>query len=61
MGLVAGALDAGLSLQDFNIMTIGMILEYMDECYELRMQQMEINNTEEETVREATQADFDCF
>ena len=48
------AIERGLSLRDFEELTIGMIIGYIityNEC----------NSNEEEQDRQATQADFDAF
>lgn len=50
------ALERGLSLSDFEVMTIGMIIDYI-----ITYNNLNINEDEKNEVREATQADFDAF
>lgn len=50
------AIERGLSLKDFEILTIGMILDYIIEFDNLQPQDDEPNST-----KEATQRDFDAF
>lgn len=57
--LIAGALNRGLTLKDFNELTIGQIVEY---CITYN----EVNNTDDEekeetTIKKATQEDWDSF
>lgn len=53
--LMAAALSRGLSLRDFDEMTIGMILDYVHFYDEAR------GATSESGPKEATQADIDAF
>lgn len=46
------ALQAGLTLRDFELLTTGMILDFIITAS---------NDTSEEDVREATQDDYDRF
>lgn len=43
-----------LTLDDMEVMTIGMCLDYMQEC-------VDINNPKKSRNRKATQSDFDSF
>lgn len=45
-------------MKDFDIMTVGMILDYIDEYDNLHNPE---NKQGEVNIREATQADFDNF
>lgn len=49
------AIERGLSLSDFQEMTVGMIVGYITTYNDLN------SNDEEEIVIEATQNDFDSF
>ena len=51
------AFERGLSLADFEIMTIGMIIDYVITYNNLQ----EVTDDEEETFREAGQSDYDAF
>jgi len=51
------ALERGLTLKDFQEMTIGMIIDYIITYNNLNLYEKE----KEDEVREATQADFDAF
>ena len=51
------ALERGLTLSDFNEMTVGMIVGYITTYNNLNIKE----ESEEEQVREATQEDFDKF
>lgn len=51
------AFERGLCLNDFENMTVGMILGYVITYNNLNSE----TDEEEEKVREATQADFDAF
>lgn len=53
--LLVKALSRGLTLRDFDEMTIGMIIDYVI-CYD-----EENNPNKKETPREATQEDIDRF
>lgn len=48
------AIERGLSLKDFNDLTVGMIIEYITTYNEL-------NSEEESYEKEANQSDFDAF
>lgn len=50
-----GALRRGLSLSDFEIMTVGMILDYVITDNNLRA------DDAEDRIREATQDDMSAF
>nr|WP_258955001.1 hypothetical protein [Lysinibacillus fusiformis] len=49
--------ECKLSHDDLETMTIGMILDYIDEYLETKNP----NKKEKKTVRKAAQADFDSF
>lgn len=49
------AIERGLSLQDFEVLTVGMIIGYIVEYNNERLDE----DDKEDGVREATQADFD--
>jgi hypothetical protein len=49
------AYQAGLRLEDLQLLTVGMVLDYIREFIEYR------NPNKEPTIRKATQADFDSF
>jgi hypothetical protein len=49
------ALERGLSLSDFNEMTVGMLIDFIVTYNNGKM------DHEEEEERFATQNDFDCF
>jgi len=51
------ALERGLTLSDFEIMTVGMIVGYMTTYNNLNLS----DEGKEDEVKEATQADFDAF
>ena len=51
------AIERGLSLRDFEDLTVGMIIGFITTYNNERMDQDE----QEEKVRMANQADFDCF
>lgn len=53
---MVGAIKRGLTLKDFEVMTIGMIMDYIITYNNIHHQ-----DDEEEAIREATQADFDAF
>ena len=55
--IMVGALRRGISLSDFNEMTVGMIVGYITEWNNLNLS----DDEKEETVRDAEQADFDAF
>ena len=55
--LMVRAIERGLSLIDFENMTVGMILDYIITYNNLNIKE----ESEEEQVREATQEDFDAF
>lgn len=46
---------AGLTLEDMDMMTIGECLDYIENYVDVK------NGNQEETVRQATQDDFDAF
>jgi len=48
------AYQAGLNLDDLNILTVGMVLDYIREYIDQR-------NPKKVRRRKATQADFDAF
>jgi len=50
------ALERGLTLSDFEIMTVGMIVGYITTYNNLNL-----SDGKEDEVRQATQADFDAF
>ncbi len=50
------AIERGLTLSDFNELTLGMILGYITTYNNERL-----DEDEEETVKKATQDDFDRF
>ena len=52
--VIIRALERGITLADFEILTIGMILDIIIEWNNA-------NTNDENTVREPTQADFDNF
>lgn len=52
--LMVLALECGLTLWDFSVLTVGMIFDYIDEYIEIR-------TGKQPEVREATQEDFDRF
>ncbi|MBE0451835.1 MAG: hypothetical protein IBX70_13485 [Clostridia bacterium] len=49
------AIERGLSLKDFEILTIGQIIGYITEYNNLRTESVE------DKVREATQSDYESF
>jgi len=51
------ALERGLTLRDFEYLTLGMILGYVVTYNNEHLD----DNEKEDTVRTATQADFDKF
>lgn len=51
------AIERGLTLPDINEMTIGMIIGYIIEYNNERLDE----DDKVETIRDATQADFDLF
>jgi hypothetical protein len=51
------ALERGLTLRDFEHLTLGMILGYVVTYNNEHLD----DNEKEDTVRQATQADFDRF
>lgn len=53
------AYKCGLRLEDLESMTVGMILDYVNDYVE--MQKPEEEKSAKGTVRRATQADFDAF
>lgn len=55
--LILRALERGLSLQDFQVMTPGMIIDFIITYNNERLSDEE----REDEVREATQADYDRF
>ncbi|MFU0834012.1 MAG: Asp-tRNA(Asn)/Glu-tRNA(Gln) amidotransferase GatCAB subunit C [Oscillospiraceae bacterium] len=55
--LLVRAIERGLTLHDFNEMTIGMVLDYIITYNNLNAH----GTNEEEQIREATQEDFDKF
>lgn len=54
-----GALERGLILRDFEDLTLGMILDYIITYNNERLN--DADGDTRETVRQATQADFDRF
>lgn len=54
--LMVRALERGLTLRDFEDLTVGMIIDYI-----ITYNNLNANEDEEDEVREATQADFDAF
>jgi hypothetical protein len=50
------ALERGLTLRDFEHLTLGMILGYV-----VTYNNEHLDDNEEDTVRQATQVDFDRF
>lgn len=46
---------AGLTLDDMEMMTIGECLDYIENYVDIK------NGKQEETIRNATQEDFDSF
>ena len=57
--LLCHAADRGLSLIDFEHMTVGMVLDYLTLCQNLDIEAR--NKKPEEPTRQATQADIDAF
>jgi hypothetical protein len=57
--LMLGALERGLSLRDFEDLTLGMLLDYIITYNNDRLN--DADGDTRETVRQATQADFDRF
>ncbi len=55
--IMVGALKRGISLNDFNDLTVGMIIGYITEWNNHNLS----DDERESTVREATQADFDAW
>jgi len=55
--LMVRALERGLTLRDFEDLTVGMIIDYIITYNNLNVNEDE----EEDEVREAAQADFDAF
>lgn len=55
--IMVRALERGISLSDFNDMTVGMLIGYIQTYNNLNGSKKE----DEEECREATQADFDNF
>jgi hypothetical protein len=57
------ALERGLTLRDFEHLTLGMILGYVVTYNNEHLDDNEsvASSTKEDTVRQATQADFDRF
>lgn len=53
------ALERGLTLRDFEDLTLGMILDFIITYN--NEQFIETDNEKEDSVRTATQADFDRF
>lgn len=51
------ALERGLTLSDFENLTLGMILDYIITYNNERL----MDDEKDDTVRMATQADFDAF
>jgi len=51
------ALERGLTLRDFEHLTLGMIIGFITTYNNERLGEDE----KEESVRKATQEDFDCF
>ncbi len=54
--IMVRALERGLSLRDFDILTVGMIIDYIVEYDNLLS-----DEEDEEPVRMANQLDFDSF
>ena len=54
-----GALERGLSLRDFEDLTPGMLLDYVITYNNERLS--DADGDTRETVRQATQVDFDRF
>jgi len=57
--LMLGALERGLSLRDFEDLTPGMLLDYIITYNNERRN--DADGDTRETVRQATQVDFDRF
>ena len=55
--LMVRALERGLTLSDFQEMTVGMIIDYITTYNNLNLSEEE----KEDEVRMATQADYDAF
>lgn len=55
--IMVGALKRGISLKDFNDMTVGMIVGYITEWNNLNLS----DEDKEEEIKEASQSDFDSF
>ncbi len=55
--LMVRSLERGLSLANFEIMTVGMIMDYIITYNNLNLEE----DTDEGTEIEATQVDFDNF
>lgn len=55
--IMVGALKRGISLNDFNDLTVGMIIGYITEWNNHNLS----DDEKEEETRQATQADFDSF
>lgn len=55
--IMVGALKRGISLNDFNDMTVGMIVGYITEWNNLNLSEDE----KEEIIRDANQSDMDAF
>lgn len=53
-------LEIGLPIRDLELLTIGMVIDIWTESLNDRVDGTG-NNTSNDTVREATQADFDRF
>jgi hypothetical protein len=60
---MARALSWGLTLHDFDLLTVGMIADFISESYEDHQRQQEGSGAayQQTGVRAATQADFDRF
>ena len=55
--IMVGALKRGISLNDFNNLTVGMIIGYITEWNNHNLS----DDERESAVRNATQSDFDRF
>lgn len=56
--LLVGAVQRGLSMQDFTNLTIGQVVDY---CIEYNNAQGIQANDNTDIIRQATQADWDSF
>lgn len=53
---MVGAIERGITLSDFENMTVGMIMDYV-----ITFNNLNSKDEEKETIRDATQADFDAW